>query len=490
MVLLLASRLRPSLSRGIALVTACLGVALAVPLWLRYDPAGSPYQMLEQLAVVPTVGTGYVVGADGLTVVLLLLIALGALAAVVSNGDRGDDPHPSRIAGLLLLHASMVGVVISLDAVLFVLCWAAMLATIGVLSAAPGRAARWRMVTLSTMSVATLAAGVVMIHAAAGGATGVRSFDVTKLQQVTLSAEQQAWPFILLLVSFGAGVWSMGSALVSGSPRTNKGALIVTAMVTLPAYGLVRLNLPILPQAARTFVPLLAGVALVTLAVAAVQAWRGREWARTVTWIAVGQLAAVLLGFTVIDPDALAGSLLHPVGVGLALAPLVTWRRLSAANNIGSTRVSRVSAGMLTLAAVGVPGLSGFVGASAVVRGAAHAHPIWALAAGGGLLALALGAVRQAWREPASALAGTGDSRWADGLLLAGAALTLLLGIAPEPLRARLQPTMARVLTRLDPGYAPAFSHVPGCGSAGPAPAAPAGFTAIAPCDNAASTPK
>jgi hypothetical protein len=62
--------------------------------------------------------------------------------------------------------------------------------------------------------------------------------------------------------------------------------------------------------------------------------------------------------------------------------------------------------------------------------------------------------------------------------------LALWIGLHPAPLLARLEPTMARVIIRLDPGYAPAFEKIPGCGAGtAPAPSAPAGFTAIAPCD-------
>src|SRR4029079_15324570 len=65
-------------------------------------------------------------------------------------------------------------------------------------------------------------------------------------------------------------------------------------------------------------------------------------------------------------------------------------------------------------------------------------------------------------------------------------ALALWIGLYPAPFLIRLEPTMARVITRLDSGYAPAFAKVPGCGSPGtaPAPSAPPGFTAMAPCDD------
>ena len=135
-----------------------------------------------------------------------------------------------------------------------------------------------------------------------------------------LPADRQSWPFLALLAGFAAAA---GSTAMAASHARDHALLSATALVTLPGYGLARFNLAILPQAARTFVPLLAGLAMATLLVAAVQAWRAREWNRTLTWAALGQLAVMLLGLAVIDPGALAGSLIHPVAVALAILDLV-----------------------------------------------------------------------------------------------------------------------------------------------------------------------
>ena len=485
-LILLSARGRPARIRGVGLAISLLGLLLAVPLWVRYDPAGPPYQLIDQMAGPGTVGNLYMVGADGLTVLLVVLIELLGLLTFVTSWSAANDRTPSHEAGLLILQAAMIGVVVALDARLFAVSWAVMLTMVGVLAAQSSRAG-WRPIVPAALSVAPLLAGILMIHAAAGEATGVLSFDLTKLQQVSLPADRQSWPFLALLAGFAAAAGSMAMA---ASHARDHALLSATALVTLPGYGLARFNLAILPQAARTFVPLLAGLAMATLLVAAVQAWRAREWHRTLTWAALGQLAVMLLGLAVIDPGALAGSLIHPVAVALAIAPLLAISRVRAPS-LGF----RAGGWTLTLVAIGVPGLGGFPGTAAIVRGASQAHPLWAVAAGGGLVVIAGAVVRQAWPllRIRGAQVSPGEVRAAEAAVLAFAALTLLIALAPGPLEARLQPTMARVITRLDPGYGPMFATVPGCGGPGssvPAPSAPAGFTAIAPCDNAATTPK
>jgi NADH-quinone oxidoreductase subunit M len=500
-VLGLAGRQRPAAARMIALLASLLSLALAVPVWVRYDPAGAPWQLLEQQPLVKSLGIGFIAGADGLTVVLVWLIALGVVAAIVSSWSRVRDGAAAHYAALLIAQAAMTGVAVALDGLLFILCWTILLVTLGVLQA------RRLPIVLAVLSSASLAAGFVLVFGAARTATGVPSFDIGKLQQLALPADRQLWPFLWFLGAFGLAAWQAAAGLASPSADGPRGAaravVLLVALLGLPVHGLVRLNLALLPQAARTFVPLLAGLAAVTFVLGTVHAVRAREWRRLLAGVALCQLALAVLGLSVIDPGALAGSLLQPAAIGLALAPLLAATgfvtNTPAAASAAPTRPSSPLAGVvacvvLLAAAIALPGLSGFAGAASIVRGVSRAHPSWAYAAGAGLVVLAGIVVRQAWaatRQPLGPAAGW--TRAEVAVLIAFSALVAGVGLAPAPLRVRLEPTMARVITRLDPGYAPAFAAVPGCGGPGstaPAPSAPAGFTAIAPCDNPSSTPK
>ncbi|MEO7274333.1 MAG: hypothetical protein ABIX28_04880 [Vicinamibacterales bacterium] len=491
-LLLLVGRSRAAAIRVIALASALVSLALVVPFWMRYEPAGPPFQMREQLLLVRSLGSGYDVGADGLTLLFVLLIGLVSLVAVLISWARIGDRQRSHYARLLILQAAMTGVVLALDAVLLCVCWLVMLTVAGALQPVE-RAARWRLAAGALASAVMLLSGSLVMALAARAATGVASLDLTAWQQLSLPVDQQATPFVLLLTGL-AGPW----LLLVGRPswpadpvRAEALALIrLGVLVSLPIYGLLRLNLPMLPQASRLFIPLLAGVGLGALWLAAVQVWRARDWVGVLSCAVMGQVGVMLLGLAVIDPTALAGTVIQPIALGLAVAPVLVWAgsRVARPGPAGAPPLLVNATGVLLgMAIVGVPGLVAQAGSSAVVRGASHAHPLWALAAGAGLLALAVGTVGRLWRaRRASGSLSAGEA----AMLLAFAIGAVCAGVDPAPIRDRLRPTMARVITRLEPGYAPAFSHVPGCGSAGPAPAAPAGFTAIAPCDTAPSPPK
>ena len=155
----------------------------------------------------------------------------------------------------------MTGVVLALDAVLLGMCWLVMLIAAGALQPVD-RAARWRLGAGGIASAVTLLSGSFMIALAAREGTGVASLDLPTLQQLSLPVDAQTVPFLLLLTGL-AGPW----LLLVGRPswplnRVRAEVLAVMRLgviVFLPIYGLLRLNLPMLPQASRVFIPLLAG---------------------------------------------------------------------------------------------------------------------------------------------------------------------------------------------------------------------------------------
>ena len=94
-VIAAATRVRPAVAGPIALITSLLGLGLAVLAWLRYDPAGSPFQIIERVGLTRS-GVGYLVGADGLTVTALVVIEAVGLLAILTSWSDASDGRPDR----------------------------------------------------------------------------------------------------------------------------------------------------------------------------------------------------------------------------------------------------------------------------------------------------------------------------------------------------------------------------------------------------------
>ena len=269
-------------------------------------------------------------------------------------------------------------------------------------------------------------------------------------------------------------------------------------------YGFVRFSLPILPEASRAFIPVVAGLSIVAIVYGALLALAQTDWKRLIAYSSISQMGMITLGLFAIAPAALSGSLLQQISHGISTGALFLivglvferrqTREIAAFGGLSSVMpVFAVLFLVMTLSSIGLPGLNGFVGERLILQGVFVAHRWWAAAAASGMV---LGAAYMLWlyqrtmfggiREPANAALVDLTARELLTLVPL-AALALWIGLYPAPFLARLEPTMARVITRLDPGYAPAFAKVPGCGAPGStaaAPSAPPGFTAMAPCDD------
>ena len=284
--------------------------------------------------------------------------------------------------------------------------------------------------------------------------------------------------------------------------------ILAAVMLKMGTYGFVRFSLPILPQASRVFIPMVAALSIVAIVYGALLALAQTDWKRLVAYSSVSHMGLITLGLFAVTPAALSGSLLQQINHGIStgalflIVGLVYERRrtrdIAAFGGLSAVMpVFAVVFLVMALSSIGLPGLNGFVGEILILQGVFVWHRLWAAAAASGIV---LGAAYMLWlyqrtmfgpiEEPANeALTDLTGRELAT--LLPLVALAVWIGLYPAPFLARLEPTMARVITRLDPGYAPAFAKVPGCGSStAAAPSAPAGFTAIAPCDDPSTAPK
>jgi NADH-quinone oxidoreductase subunit M len=510
-VLLVVPR-RVGAIRRVAAIAAGLGFLLSVPLWFRYDPQGPPWQLTERAALIPSIGASYFVGVDGFSVLLVLTTTLIGLLAMLSSWPAITERVRAYSICLLVLQTAVLGLLLALDALLYFVCWCAMVGSMGLLIGLWGTGRRRRpairFLLYSLTGGVALLVGILAIGFHAREATGIYSFDLTAFHGLTIPPARQRWIFLGLLAGFAVQVpmvpfhgW-LRDALTDAP--TAVAALLAAVMPAIGIYGLVRFSLPILPEASRAFIPMIAGLSLVAIGGGALWALVQTDWKRLIGCLGISQMGLATLGLFVIAPAALSASLLQQISRGSSMAGLFLMLGI-AHDRRGASSISALGGLwtampafcvlflVLALSSIGLPGVGGLM----MLRGVSVAHRVWAATAAAGI---GLGAVCLVWRckrlvfgpivRPGGAARQDLTAREL-ATIAPLVAVALWTGLYPAPLLARLEPTMARVITRLEPGYAPAFSKVPGCGStAAPAPSAPPGFTAIAPCDDPSAAPK
>lgn len=464
-----------AVARRLAQTFATASLAVAAPLWFMYDRERHSYQFVELVHALPGVGFDYRVGVDGLGLFLVLLTSLMVCVTVLWSSGLRESEDRVPYAWVLALEFGALLTFLALDLLVLLAGWTTTLVAAHYVCE-PRRAEAGRGLVaspsfvLSITSVLSLCVAIAALAFAHHRMTGQYSFDLTTYQQLGLDTGTQRWVFLALGVAFAA---CLALALPRGgrsandrTPATTVGLVLVGAVVVkLGTYGLLRLSLPILPDATRSLMPFTLGASGLVMVAAGVLALARRDWAASMAYASVSQLAMMVLGAVVANPVSVTGSALHQVNHGISFGGL--WLLAAAAQRRRRGGESplpppfRAAALMLLFGAIGLPTLSGFVGSFLVLQGALTVNVVGALAVACGLVFGGVALVRAARdvlneAHEASARGPSRDHRvWgAEWLAVVPlVALTVWAGIYPTPLLERLTTGVDRVVARVAPEY-------------------------------------
>src|SRR3954469_6783847 len=263
--------------RAPAVRTLALAVSLAtflatLLLWWRFDPASADYQFVERHAWIPAFGIQYLVGVDGISLLLIVLTGFLTPLALLSSWDSVHKNVKMFSFFVLALETSMLGVFVSLDLFLFYVFWDFVLIPMYFLIGIWGydrrvyAAVKFILYTMAG-SVLMLVAiiGLAWAHAEANG--GAVSFELLELQRLTLSWQLEKWFFLAFAVAFLIKVplfpfhtW-LPDAHVEAP--TAGSVILAGVMLKMGTYGLVRFAFPLFPSAAMHYAPWIAALAVV-----------------------------------------------------------------------------------------------------------------------------------------------------------------------------------------------------------------------------------
>jgi NADH-quinone oxidoreductase subunit M len=449
----------PARARRAALAIALGTLGLAVWVVLRFDPARPGFQLVEQAVWIPGLQVAYRVGVDGLSVLFLPLTALLFVGAILISRTTQRALPQLYFALLLLLEGATLGVFCALDTVLFLLFWELTLVPLYFLVSLWGVGPQ-RRYAATQYTLFMLAGGVPLLFAflllAINHATETGTavplglgFDYTALLRTPLAPGLETTVFLLLLLGFAAKtplfpLHTWLPVLAADAP------LAVTALVTglkLGAYGLIRFAIPLAPEAAQELHWLLAGLGVTGVLYGALGALAQSNLRGLLAYSSMSHVGLVVLGIASHSLEGIQGALLQlynfaVVGGGLFLLTGCLHQR------IGSTELHRLGGLaqampmlasaylVLGLAALGLPGTSGFPAEWLLIWSILEHHTGAGLAALAGMVLAAaglLGAYRRAFfGVPRSAL--PEDLRPREvALALVAIALVLAAGLYPQP---------------------------------------------------------
>ena len=404
--------------RMTALAGALIELGLALVMVFNFTPGVADIQFAERGEWIATLGAGYHVGVDGISVLFIPLTAFITLMVLLFSWSSVKFFTKFYLINILFLEAVTIGIFASLDLILFYLFWELALIPAYFLikfwGIGPQRQyAGQKYVLYMLMGSVPLLIGIVLLAlnyhdvAVAQGILPSYSFDFLTLLSVPVPLEMQTMIFFLLAVGFAVKgplfpfhTW-LPTALMEGPI----GAGIFLVGLKLGVYGFLRFVIPLVPEASREWLWLMAVLGLVALLYGGLIALVQPNLRRLLAFASVSHVGLALVGVFSLNAQGLQGGLFMLINLGIVATGLLAltgflYTRLGSSDLSafgGLTRhVPRMAAFffIIGLAFIGTPGTSGFHGEFMVLLGAFRAQ--WQFAAVG-VLGVILSAAYFLW---------------------------------------------------------------------------------------------
>jgi len=394
-------------ARYIALWTSLLVFALSLLLWVWFDPNNGGFQFVEKAAWVPQYGISYHMGIDGISLFFVLLSTLLTPVCVLASWEAIETRVKEYMIAFLVLESMMVGLFCALDLALFYVFFEGVLIPMFIIIGVWGgprrvyAAFKFFLYTLAGSLLMLLA--ILMLYVEAGNA------DIPSAMALRLPFEMQCWLWIAFFASFSVKVpmWPVHTWLPDAHVEAPTAGSVILAgvLLKLGAYGFVRLSLPILPLACDYFAPFVFALSVIAVIYTSLVALAQEDMKKLIAYSSVAHMGFVTIGIFVVNTQGLQGALFQMLSHGIVSAALflcvgVVYDRMHsreiAAYGGLVNRMPRYAFVFMffTLASVGLPGLSGFVGELLVLVGAFKANTWVATLAATGMI---LGAAYALW---------------------------------------------------------------------------------------------
>ena len=412
LLVLLTGRDRDALARQLALAVSLVTFAISIFMWMKFDAASPEFQFVETHRWLPDFGIKYHVGVDGISMLLVVLSTFLTPIALLCSWESIEKRVKEFCFFMLVLESAMIGVFISIDLFLFYLFWDAMLIPMYFLIGVWGYDRR--IYASIKFILYTMAGSVLMLVAILWLAynhqavTHVPSFDLADLLAMHIDPTTQTWLFLAFAVAFAIKVplFPFHTWLPDAHVEAPTAGSVILAGVLLKmgTYGLLRFAFPLFPQAALTFAPYIAILAIIGVVYGALVAMVQPDLKKLVAYSSVSHLGIVVLGICALNVNGVQGAvyqmLAHGVSTGglFLIVGMLSDRRhtrlIAEFGGLKAVAPKLVAAFLLiTLASVALPGTNGFVGEFLILIGAfkgqfdpAHAPYYTAVAATGVIL--------------------------------------------------------------------------------------------------------
>lgn len=351
--------------------------------WKHYDPTSATFQLVEQYAWVPQLGLNWAVSVDGISAPLVLLAGLVTTLSIFAAWQVNLKPRLFYFL-LLVLYSAQIGVFVAQDVLLLFIMWEIELIPVYLLVSIWGGqkrqyAAMKFLLYTAAASVFILIAGLAMAFSGDN-----LTFDMVELGLKDYPLALELLLYAGLLIAFGVklAIFPLHTWLpdAHGEASSPVSMILAGVLLKMGGYGLIRLNLGLLPEAHVYFAPILAILGVVNIIYGALNSFAQSNMKRRLAYSSVSHMGFVLLGIASFTDLGINGAMLQMISHGLIASLLfflagVTYDRTHtmAMKEMGgiAQAMPRVFAlfTMGVMASLALPGMSGFASELSVFVG-------------------------------------------------------------------------------------------------------------------------
>jgi NADH-quinone oxidoreductase subunit M len=494
-----AEGLPASVWRAAGLVTTLVTFGLSLRLYSGFDPTETGLQFLEYAPWLPEYGIHYFVGIDGISLVLVLLTTFLMPIVLAASWHDVTRSVRSYVFFMLFLETGMLGAFVTLNLFAFYVFWELMLVPmyfiIGIWGGPRRIYAAVKFFLFTMVGSLLMLVAILVIYWLHFQQTGMLTLDLlpapggsgpgllgTVIPTSGVWWQTQYWLFAAFALAFAIKVpmFPLHTWLPDAHVEAPTAGSVVLAGVLLKmgTYGFLRFALPLFPVAAVEWTPIILALALIGIVYGSLVAMVQADIKKLVAYSSVAHLGFVMLGMFALNVQGLSGSVLQMVNHGLStgalflLVGMLYERRHTRliADFGGVARPMPVYAaffGLVTMSSIGLPMLNGFVGEFLILLGTFLAWPWMAVIATSGVV---LAAAYMLWmfrrvlfgpvdnEENRSLL----DLDLREKLVMLAMVLPILwIGLYPEALLRRIEPSVIDLIERVERGKAEAAQGRP-----------------------------
>jgi NADH-quinone oxidoreductase subunit M len=360
--------------RNITLLTTVVTFIVSLWIWIGFDTANPGFQFVEKIGWLDS-GISYQMGVDGISMLFVILTTFLMPICILASWRSVDKRVKEYMIAFLVLETLMIGVFCALDLVLFYVFFEAGLIPMFIIIGVWG--GKRRVYASFKFFLYTLLGSVLMLLAMMAMFWEAGTTDIAELLQHSFPPAMQTWLWLAFFASFAVKMpmWPVHTWLPDAHVEAPTAGSVILAAILLKmgGYGFLRFSLPMFPLASADLTPLVFALSVIAIIYTSLVALAQEDIKKLIAYSSVAHMGYVTMGIFAMNKHGIDGAIFQMLSHGLVSGALflcvgvvydrMHTREIAAYGGLVNNMPKYAVAFMVfTMANVGLPGTSGFIG--------------------------------------------------------------------------------------------------------------------------------